>query len=220
MGDPKSARKQYGTPKKPWDKKLLATEKELRETYGLRNKREIRRLDSLLRKKRANAKRVLALPVEQRAAKEKELVDSLVKTGIMRGKPALNEVLALSIESFLERRLETLVWRKHLANTPKQARQFITHGHIGINGKKITVPSYMVPKADEVGIAYFGKPMVLLNPEQQKKDTKQLENDFAEMRGEPTGTESPLRGEVEESPISPDAADAAREAKAQSEEGK
>jgi small subunit ribosomal protein S4 len=218
MGDPKHAKKQYGTPKKPWDKKLLDREREIRDMYGLRNKREIRRIDALLRKKRANAKQILALPLEQRAAKEKELLDSLIRLGIMRGTPGLNEVLSLTIESILERRLQTLVWRKHLAGTVKQARQFITHGHIAVNGAKVTAPSYMVNKTEEASIAYHGKPMILEAPQQALRDAKQLEKDFAEMRGEPGGTESILAGEGAESPISPDAADVQREV--QTEEGK
>lgn len=215
MGDPKFARKQYGTPKKPWDKKLLESEKVLRETYGLRNKREIRSMEAIVRGKRRNAKQVLAIPLENRAAKEKELLDSLVRLGVMRGKPSLQDVLSLSLESFLERRLQTIVWRKNLANTIKQSRQFITHGHISVNGTKVTVPSYFVTKDEEASIAYHGKPMVLKTPQQQLKDSKQIAKDFAEMRGEPTGTEGKLAGETDEAPETPDAADAAREAQAE-----
>ncbi|MBM3281811.1 MAG: 30S ribosomal protein S4 [Candidatus Diapherotrites archaeon] len=216
MGDPKFATKKYGTPKKPWDKKLLETERNLRQLYGLRNKREIRGMEATLRAKRRNAKNVLALPLEKRAAKEKELLDSLIKMGVMRGKPALQDVLSLSLESFLERRLQTIVWRKNLANSPKQARQFITHGHISVNGTKVTVPSFFVSKDEEATITYHGKPMVLQSPQQKQKDAKQLAKDFAQMRGEPAGTETKLAGEQEENPISPEAAEAAQEA----EEGK
>jgi small subunit ribosomal protein S4 len=208
MGDPKFARKKYGTPKKPWDKKLLETEKALRQTYGLRNKREIRSMDAIVRGKRRNAKSVLAIPLEKRAAKEKELLDSLVRMGVMRGKPALQDVLSLSLESFLERRLQTIVWRKNLANSVKQARQFITHGHISVNGTKVTVPSYFVTKDEEVTIAYHKKPMILQSPQKIAKDNKQLSKDFAEMRGEPQGSEGALTGETEEAPISPDAKEA------------
>lgn len=211
MGDPRFARKKYGAPKKPWDKKLLASERELRETYGLRNKRELRRVDASLRTKRGIAKRVLALPLDIRAGKEKELLDSLVRIGVMRGKPSVNEVLSLSVEAFLERRLQTIVWRKHLANTVKQARQFITHGHISVNGNKVSAPSYIVTKEEEASIAYYGPPMTLNTPQQTAKDTKQLAKDFAEMAGEPSGTESKLVGEEDEKPINPDAADAIRE---------
>ena len=206
----------YGTPKKPWDKKILDSERELRETYGLRNKRELRRLDAFVRMKRGNAKKILALPVEQRVEKEKEILDSLVRMGIMRGKPSLSDVLSLNVESFLERRLQTIVWRKHLAQTVKQARQFITHGHIGVNGDKVTVPSYMVTKEEEASIGYHGAPMILTNPQAVQKDKTQLEKEFAEMRGEPEGVESVLAGETGEKPVSP----AAAEAQTNAQEGK
>ncbi len=218
MGDPRFPRKKYGTPKKPWDKKLLEDEKVLRETYGLRNKREIRGMEAILRQKRRNAKQVLALPLEQRAAKEKELIDSLIRIGVMRGNPSLNEVLSLTIEAFLERRLQTIVWRKNLANTIKQSRQFITHGHVSVNGTKMTVPSYLVTKNEEASIAYYGTPMQLLTPQQQLKDNKQLATDFAQMAGEPGAAESKLAGESDQAPISPDVADAIRESEA--EQGK
>lgn len=211
MGDPKFARKKYGTPKKPWDKKLLENEKALRETYGLRNKREIRSMDAIVRGKRRNAKSVLAIPLEKRAAKEKELLDSLIRMGVMRGKPSLQDVLSLNLESFLERRLQTIVWRKNLANSPKQSRQFITHGHISVNGTKVTVPSYFVTKDEEASIAYHGKPMILESPQKIAKDSKQIAKDFAEMRGEPAGTESKLTGETDEPSVSPDATEAAQE---------
>ena len=218
MGDPKFPSKKYRTPKKPWDLKLLEHERGLRETYGLRNKREIRGIDTILRKKRSSAKHVLALPLEQRTVQERELLDSLVRVGIMRGKPSLNEVLSLTIEAFLERRLQTIVWRKNLATTVRQARQFITHGHIAVNGKKVSAPSYLVSKAEEATIAYHKSPMVLQSSQKAQKDQKQLAKDFAEMRGEPGGTETPLLDEASEVPVSPDAADAVREA--ETEEGK
>ena len=213
MGDTKRLKKKYGTPKKPWDRSLLEQESKLLDVYGLKNKREVRRVDAVLRKKRRMAKHVLALPLEKRAANEKELLDSLINAGIMRGTPHLNDVLSLNVEAFLERRLETLVWRKHLANTVKQARQFITHGHIGIDGQKITVPSYLVSKSEEKGIAYFGAPMILETPEKKKRDAKDVENQMAEMRGEPEGSESVLTGEQPEANESPDAPAALEEGK-------
>jgi small subunit ribosomal protein S4 len=48
-----------------------------------------------------------------------------------------------------------MVFRKGYANSIKQARQFIVHGHISVNGRKTTIPSYMVLKADEEAISYY-----------------------------------------------------------------
>jgi small subunit ribosomal protein S4 len=67
----------------------------------------------------------------------------------------LDDVLELDIESILSRRLQTLAYLKGLANTPKQARQLICHGHIAIGGRKVNVPSYLVSKDEEEEIGYF-----------------------------------------------------------------
>jgi ribosomal protein S4 len=67
---------------------------------------------------------------------------------------SLDDVLALDTESVLSRRLQTLVYLKGYSSTPYQARQLISHGHVAVNGKKVTVPSYMVAKEEETQIQY------------------------------------------------------------------
>ncbi len=49
----------------------------------------------------------------------------------------------------MERRLQSLVHRKGLAKSPKQARQLVVHGHIRVGGRRITSPSYLVPVEQE-----------------------------------------------------------------------
>jgi small subunit ribosomal protein S4 len=68
----------------------------------------------------------------------------------------IDDILGLKASALLERRLQTQVHRLGLARTPKQARQFITHGHIAINGQKVTVPGMMVTKEQEMLIDYYG----------------------------------------------------------------
>ena len=50
----------------------------------------------------------------------------------------------------LELRFDNIVYRMNLAASRVQARQLIKHGHFTVNGKKVTVPSYLVKKDDEV----------------------------------------------------------------------
>jgi ribosomal protein S4 len=50
--------------------------------------------------------------------------------------------------------LQTQVYLKGLANTPKQARQFIIHGHISVQGRKVTIPGYLVKDNEEGSIEY------------------------------------------------------------------
>jgi len=61
----------------------------------------------------------------------------------------LDDVLGLTAENVLERRLQTLVYRKGLAKTLHQARQMVVHGHIAINGRRVTSPGYLVPRDEE-----------------------------------------------------------------------
>jgi ribosomal protein uS4 len=61
----------------------------------------------------------------------------------------VEDVLNLTLKDILERRLQTLVYRKQLANNMLQARQFITHELIVVGSKKITTPSYLVSIEEE-----------------------------------------------------------------------
>ena len=54
---------------------------------------------------------------------------------------------------FLERRLDNIVYRLGFGSSRRQARQFVRHGHITVNGKKVNMPSYLVSKGDEISIA-------------------------------------------------------------------
>lgn len=53
----------------------------------------------------------------------------------------------------LERRLDNVVFRMGFASTRRQARQFVGHGHIFVNGKKVDIPSYRVKIGDEITVA-------------------------------------------------------------------
>jgi small subunit ribosomal protein S4 len=175
MGDPKKTRKKYLRPRKPWDKTRLEEERKLKETYGLKNKKELWVTERMLKNKRQNARKLLALELNKRIKREKELMDSLKKIGLIKENASLDDVLSLKIEEFLERRLQTIVWRKGLANTPKQARQFIVHGHIAINGKKVNTPSYLVKVEEENKIGYYKNKIGL--KQEKKKEKKKTEKE-------------------------------------------
>ncbi|NTV00946.1 MAG: 30S ribosomal protein S4, partial [Methanoregulaceae archaeon] len=69
----------------------------------------------------------------------------------------IDNVLALKVQQGLERRLQTIVYRQGLARSPKQARQLITHGHIAISGKRVSIPGYRVARNEEGSISYYGR---------------------------------------------------------------
>mgnify|MGYP001773173473 CR=1 FL=1 len=75
--------------------------------------------------------------------------NKLYKLGLLNEGATLDDVLGLTVKDILNRRLQTIVYKKGLANTPKQARQFIVHGHVKINGRKIIYPSYLVNRDEE-----------------------------------------------------------------------
>ncbi len=191
MGDPRKRRKQFEKPLRPWDKGRLESERELKKTYGLKNKRELWRAESTLRGKRKNARKLLALDMEARIKRESELINSLTRYGVLGKSARLDDVLSLRVESLLERRLQTMVLRKGLANNIKQARQFVVHGHIALNGKKVSSPGYMVSVEEEHSIGYYKKPMILKPIVPEKKAS--LKEDFEQAK-----PEGELAGEVSE----------------------
>lgn len=185
MGDIKKPRKKYSVPRKRWDKSRIEKEKKILETYALKNKRELRRFETFLRDKRKNARHLLALTGEQRTKSEKELFESIARIGLLPKTASIDDVLSLQVEELLEKRLATVVWRKNLAKTVKQARQFIVHGHIAIGGKKITSPNHIVKALEVDKISYYKRPIQL---EPFREDSKeQMKREFEQAKGEAIG---------------------------------
>ncbi|MCL1978245.1 MAG: 30S ribosomal protein S4 [Candidatus Bathyarchaeota archaeon] len=154
MGDPKKQRKKFETPRFRWRKDILQEELKLLGQYGLRNKHELWRHKTYLSKVRGIARSLISKTPEERAKMEGELLARLKKLGILQETAVLDNVLDLTIEDILERRLQTIVFRKSLTRTIFQSRQLITHGHISINNRRVTIPGYVVPKAEEAQITY------------------------------------------------------------------
>ena len=142
----KRQRKKYETPVRPWDKERIEKEKDILKNFGLRNKKEIWRAEGVLRKYRRLARQLAA---QRDKEKEKELVKKLAKFGLLPENANLDDVLSLNLEQLLDRRLQTVLFKKGWANTPKQARQFIVHGLVSIGGRKVIFPSYIVEKDEE-----------------------------------------------------------------------
>lgn len=62
----------------------------------------------------------------------------------------------------LEKRLDNIVYRLHFAASRKQARQLVSHGHILVNGKRVTIPSYLVRENDTVSVHERAKRMTVI----------------------------------------------------------
>jgi len=148
MGDPRKQRRKYASPKHPWRAERITEENEIAKKHGLKTKREIWRAKSTVGRYRQQARLLLASSGEETEKESKELLTKLNKLGIMDS-PNLDDVLALTVENLLNRRLQTIVFTKGLARTPKQARQLIVHKHVVVGKNIVDVPRYIVAKDEE-----------------------------------------------------------------------
>jgi len=158
MGDPKFLRRRYDTPKHPWEATRMEEERKLLERYGLKNKRELWKAQSILRGFRRQARELQARlrAGEAQARRETDqLLGRLSRLGVLAvGTPTLDDVLALSTEDVLRRRLEWIVFSKGLAPTPKSARQWIVHGHVSVGDHRVRRPGTLLPSAEEARLGY------------------------------------------------------------------
>jgi len=156
LGDPKKARKQYSRPRSPWRADQLAQELYLLGTYGLRNKRELWKAETQLSSVRKQARTLLAATRAVREREERKLLDSLRKKGLIREEATLDDILSLTVEDMLARRLQSMVFKKGMALSALHARQLIVHGHVTIGNRVITIPGYEVGGTDEGAITLIG----------------------------------------------------------------
>ena len=75
----------------------------------------------------------------------------------------------------LERRLDSVVFRAKFAPTPFSARQLVSHGHVSVNGKRVTISSYLVSEGDTIELRSKAKDMALVlesvkSPEREVPD--------------------------------------------------
>ena len=154
MGDPKRQRKKYSKPSQRWNKERIEDETALIKEYGLKNKEELWRAASLLRNFAKQAKRLIAEKSEQAKKEEIQFLNRLKALNLLPQTAALENVLGLTLKDILERRLQSVVFKKGLAKTMKQARQFITHEHIVVDNRKITAPGHLTLKKNEAGIGF------------------------------------------------------------------
>lgn len=177
MGDIKRRRKLFSRPKKLFDRTRMDEENVLVKRYGLKNKREIWKAKSAVSKMRARAKQLIGKSDDE----QRIFFDKLNKIGM--GVTSIADVLALTEENIFERRLQTFVFKKKLANTVKQARQLIVHKNVLVDGEIVNVPSYVVTIDLEEKIAL---------------KEKKVKEKPAEISGEEEVAEENVEGEAKE----------------------
>lgn len=144
---PRVYSKTYKVPRRPFESARLDSELKIVGEYGLRNKREVWRVQLTLSKIRRAARELLTLDEKdpKRLFEGNALIRRLVRIGVLdESRMKLDYVLALRVEDFLERRLQTCVYKLGLAKSIHHARVLIKQRHIRVGKQIVNVPSYMV----------------------------------------------------------------------------
>lgn len=171
MGDPKKQRKKYSGPQHPWRRARLEEERLLVEEYGLKNKTDLWKMTSRLGQFKKQAKSLIAQRGEQAEIEKKLFLGKLQRLKLVTVDSTVDDVLSLSIKDLLERRLQTLLFRRGLSHSISQSRQFIVHGHVFVHGQKMNIPSYLVPAGHDELIA-FAANSALSDPEHPERKVK------------------------------------------------
>ena len=157
MGSIKKLRKKYSKPSHPWRITRIDEENKLGRDYGIPKKTEIWKVISKLESFKNQTKNLSTLNTVQ-AQKEKDALNlKLLSYNLIQKGDASDVVLGIGLNDILNRRLQTIVCKKGLAKSMKQARQMITHRHILINNKIISSPSYLVRVSEENSIEISAK---------------------------------------------------------------
>jgi small subunit ribosomal protein S9e len=147
MPDHRKYSKTSHVPRRPFEKERLDNELQLVGMYGLRNKREVWRVQLALSKIRSAARELLTLEEKdpRRVFEGFALLRRLTRLGLLdETRQALDYVLSLKIQDFLERRLQTQVFKLGLAKSIHHARVLIKQRHIRVGKQLVNVPSFMV----------------------------------------------------------------------------
>jgi len=161
MGDPKKIRKKYETPSHPWIKSRIEEEKRVAKHYGTRNKKEIWKMDTVLKNFKTQAKKLIALHSDQSKIETEHLFRRVRELGLTSQDVTFDVILGLTLDNVMDRRLQTVLYKKGLARSVNQARQFIVHGHVLVEGKKITSPAYLVTIKEEASMSFsVGSPLI------------------------------------------------------------
>merc|ERR1712167_92280 len=145
------------TPRRPYEKERIDRELKLIGEYGLKNKKEVWRISKQLSKIRSAARELLTLDRNdpKRLFEGSALLKRLVRLGVLdEDKQDLNFCLNLQIPAFLDRRLQTVVWKIGLARSVHHARVLIRQRHIRVGKQIVNASSYYVRKESEKHIEF------------------------------------------------------------------
>lgn len=154
MGDPKRFHKKYISPSHPWIGSKIEADDKIVSAYGLKNKKELLKAEYKLGKFRDIAKQLVGSKSAQ--AEKDILIGKLARLGIVQKDTSLEDVLAIELRDILERRFQTLLFKKGIAKTQREARQMILHRQVKLAGRVHTSPGTLVKASEEDTIEYIG----------------------------------------------------------------
>lgn len=175
MGLVRKQRRKYETPNHPWQAQRIEEERKIIEEYGLTNKKQIWKNASILRNFRKQAREITKLRGEKKDSNSKILIQKLNRLNLVKTGSKLSDILNLQLRDVLERRLQTVVYKKNLSNSIKQARQFILHKKISVNGKIISSPSYLINEKDKIEYKNGFSPVLTAVVESKTKKMEEVE---------------------------------------------
>ena len=181
----KKLKKTYETPNEGWSEERIQREEELKEEYGLNNKKEIYKAQSQLRSFRRKARELVSEEDDSEAVND--IKQRAHDIGLVKGNAELEDLFTLNVTDFLVRRLQTAVNRRGYSDTVNEARQLVVHGHVYVDGQRVNVPGYLLTKQEE-------KNLEVRRPEpeeevEEENDTTEEESQDSEESEEEGGEE-------------------------------
>ena len=141
MGDTRRKHNLYSRPKKLFETARIEEENKIKRNYGLKNKTEIWKAAARVSTLRRRAKKLIS---QNDSEESKGFFGKVRNMGIDVKTTA--DVLALTTENILDRRLQTFVFKKGLARTALEARQLIVHKNVLVDGRAVNIPSFVISK--------------------------------------------------------------------------
>lgn len=165
----------------------LDSELKLIGEYGLKNKREVWRVQYVLAKIRSAARHLLTLDEKdpKRLFQGDALLRRMVRYGLLgEGEQKLDYILGLTTAKLMERRLQTKVFKLGLAKSIHHARCMIRQRHIRVDKQIVDIPSFMVRVESEKHIDFAitspfggGKPGRVRQKTLKNSSSKQNDDD-------------------------------------------